>query len=74
MSAWRICRIASTCRRWSAMPPIPRYWPVPALEDADLLIAVTQSDQTNLVACKVAHSVFNVPASIARLRARDFPG
>ena len=42
------------------------------LQDADLLIAVTQSDQTNLVACKVAHSVFNVPARIARLRARDF--
>ncbi len=33
---------------------------------------MTQSDQTNLVACKVAHSVFNVPARIARLRARDF--
>ncbi|HQC79520.1 MAG TPA: Trk system potassium transporter TrkA [Accumulibacter sp.] len=42
------------------------------LNDADLLIAVTQSDQTNLVACKVAHSVFNVPARIARLRASDF--
>jgi len=42
------------------------------LEDADLLIAVTQSDQTNLVACKVAQSVFNVPARIARLRAHDF--
>jgi trk system potassium uptake protein TrkA len=42
------------------------------LDDADLLIAVTQSDQTNLVACKVAHSVFNVPTRIARLRARDF--
>ncbi|HMW54081.1 MAG TPA: Trk system potassium transporter TrkA [Accumulibacter sp.] len=42
------------------------------LRDADLLIAVTQSDQTNLVACKVAHSIFNVPARIARLRARDF--
>ncbi|EXI74880.1 MAG TPA: Trk system potassium transporter TrkA [Candidatus Accumulibacter phosphatis] len=42
------------------------------VEDADLLIAVTQSDQTNLVACKVAHSVFNVPSRIARLRASDF--
>lgn len=42
------------------------------LEDADLLIAVTQSDQTNLVACKVAHSVFNVPTRIARLRSSDF--
>ena len=42
------------------------------LQDADLLIAVTQSDETNLVACKVAHTTFNVPARIARLRARDF--
>lgn len=42
------------------------------LADADMLIAVTQSDQTNLVACKVAHSVFNVPTRIARLRSSDF--
>ena len=41
-------------------------------EDADMIIAVTQSDQTNLVACKLAQSVFNVPTRIARLRARDF--
>jgi len=40
--------------------------------DADMIIAVTQSDQTNLVACKLAHSVFNVPTRIARLRSRDF--
>ncbi len=42
------------------------------LDDADLLVAVTQSDQTNLVACKVAHSIFNVPTRIARLRSSDF--
>jgi trk system potassium uptake protein TrkA len=42
------------------------------LEDADMLIAVTQSDQTNLVACKLAHSLFNVPTRIARLRGADF--
>ena len=41
-------------------------------DDADLLIAVTQSDQTNLVACKVAKSEFNLPTRIARLRAADF--
>jgi len=40
--------------------------------NADLLIAVTQSDQTNLVACKVAKSVFNLPTRIARLRSGDF--
>ncbi|MDR2186995.1 MAG: Trk system potassium transporter TrkA [Azonexus sp.] len=41
-------------------------------EDADMIIAVTQSDQVNLVACKLAHSVFNVPTRIARLRSPDF--
>jgi trk system potassium uptake protein TrkA len=41
-------------------------------EHADMLIAVTQSDEANLVACKLAHSVFNVPTRIARLRSRDF--
>jgi trk system potassium uptake protein TrkA len=43
-------------------------------EDADLLVAVTQSDQTNLVACKVAKTVFNLPTRIARLRSADFLG
>ncbi|MDX9993978.1 MAG: Trk system potassium transporter TrkA [Rhodocyclaceae bacterium] len=42
------------------------------IEDADLLVAVTQSDQTNLVACKIARSMFNVPTRIARLRSPDF--
>lgn len=44
------------------------------LEDADMLIALTQSDQTNLVACKLAHKVFNVPTRIARLRSSRVPG
>jgi trk system potassium uptake protein TrkA len=42
------------------------------IEDADLLVAVTQSDQTNLVACKIARSLFHVPTRIARLRSTDF--
>jgi len=37
-------------------------------DDADLLIAVTQSDQTNLCACRIAKTLFNVPTRIARLR------
>ena len=41
-------------------------------EDADLLIAVTQSDQTNLCACRVAKTVFNIPTRIARLRSADY--
>jgi trk system potassium uptake protein TrkA len=42
------------------------------IEDADLLVAVTQSDQTNLVACKIARNLFHVPTRIARLRSPDF--
>ncbi|MDP2794979.1 MAG: Trk system potassium transporter TrkA [Sulfurisoma sp.] len=42
------------------------------IEDTDMLVAVTQSDQTNLVACKIARSMFSVPTRIARLRSRDF--
>jgi trk system potassium uptake protein len=42
------------------------------IEDADLLIAVTQSDDTNLVACRLAAKLFNVPRRIARLRSTDY--
>lgn len=42
------------------------------LQDADLLIAVTQSDQTNLCACRTAATLFNVPTKIARLRSGDY--
>lgn len=40
--------------------------------EADLLIAVTQSDQTNLCACKIAYVLFNLPTRIARVRSSDF--
>ncbi len=42
------------------------------IEDCDLMIAVTQNDETNLVACKMAQQLFNVPIRIARLRATDY--
>ena len=41
-------------------------------EDADMVIATTQSDETNLVACHLAAQVFNVPTRIARVRGADF--
>lgn len=40
--------------------------------DADLLIAVTFSDEVNMVACQVAHSLFDVPTKIARVRAQTY--
>lgn len=41
-------------------------------EDADLLIAVTYADEVNMVACQVAHSLFNVPTKIARVRHQNY--
>ncbi len=41
-------------------------------EDADMIIAVTNSDETNMVACQVAYSVFHTPTKIARVRSQGF--
>jgi len=41
-------------------------------EDADVVIAVTYSDEVNMIACQVAHSVFNVPRKMARVRAQSY--
>ena len=40
--------------------------------EADLLVAVTYSDETNMVACQVAHSLFSTPMRIARVRAQNY--
>ena len=40
--------------------------------DADMVIACAAVDESNLVVCKVAHDVFNVPTTIARLRSPEF--
>jgi trk system potassium uptake protein TrkA len=41
-------------------------------EDADLFIACAAVDETNLVACKIAHDVFGIATTIARLRSPEF--
>jgi len=40
--------------------------------DADMLLAVTQSDETNMVACKLAATMFNIPTKVARIRSADY--
>ena len=39
---------------------------------ADMIIAVTLYDEVNMVACQVAHSLFNVPTKVARIRAQNY--
>ncbi len=41
-------------------------------EDADMLVAVTDSDETNMVACQVAYTIFHTPTKIARIRAIEY--
>lgn len=40
--------------------------------DADMILAVTQSDEINMVACKLAATMFNIPTKIARIRSADY--
>ncbi|MFT4862669.1 MAG: trk system potassium uptake protein TrkA [Pseudohongiellaceae bacterium] len=41
-------------------------------EDADMIIAVTESDEVNMVACRVAYSMFQTPKKICRIRASNY--
>ena len=41
-------------------------------EDADMLIAVTNSDEINMMACQVAHTLFNTPTKISRVRSPQY--
>ncbi|WP_115716912.1 Trk system potassium transporter TrkA [Gallaecimonas mangrovi] len=41
-------------------------------EDGDMLIAVTNSDETNMVACQVAYTLYHTPTKIARIRADQY--
>ncbi|MDA3806595.1 MAG: Trk system potassium transporter TrkA [Thiomicrorhabdus sp.] len=42
------------------------------LEDADMLIAATQNDETNIVACQLAHNMHKTGTKIARVRSRSY--
>ena len=40
--------------------------------DCDMVIATTQSDETNMIICQVSHSVFSIPRKIARIRSQSY--
>jgi trk system potassium uptake protein TrkA len=41
-------------------------------EDADLVLAVTNSDETNLIACQICHNLYHTPTKIARVRSTAY--
>lgn len=54
-----------TVRGMASHPDVMRQ---AGAEDADMVIAVTNADEINMVACQVAYSVFHTPTKIARIR------
>ncbi len=40
--------------------------------NADLIVALTNSDELNMVACQIAYTLFNTPKKIARIRAPEY--
>lgn len=58
-----------TVRGHAAYPSVLRR---AGADDADLLVAVTNSDEINMIACQVAHSLFRTPTKISRIRAKAY--
>ena len=58
-----------TVQGWAAHPDVLRR---AGADDADMLIAVTSSDEVNMVACQVCYSLFRTPTKIARVRSASY--
>lgn len=50
----------------------PKVMERAGIEDADLVIALTSSDEVNMVACQIAYTLYNVPTRVARVRAAAY--
>ena len=68
----RECQNHNDLRVVSGHPAHPHVLEQAEAGDADILVALTGSDETNIVACQVAHTLFNVPKKVARIRALSY--
>ena len=50
----------------------PHVLEAAGIRDADMIIAVTYADEVNMVACQIAHALFEVPTTIARVRHQSY--
>ena len=50
----------------------PRVLERAGIEDADMIVAVTNSDEINMVACQIAHTLYHTPTKIARIRSSHY--
>jgi len=58
-----------TIQGWASHPDVLRR---AGADDADILVAVTSSDEVNMVACQVCYSLFRTPTKIARVRSLSY--
>ncbi|NOX49821.1 MAG: Trk system potassium transporter TrkA [Gammaproteobacteria bacterium] len=58
-----------TIEGWASHPDVLRR---AGADDADMLVAVTSSDEVNMIACQVCYSLFRTPTKIARVRSTSY--
>ncbi len=58
-----------TTEGWASHPDVLRR---AGADDADIIVAVTSSDEVNMIACQVCYSLFRTPTKIARVRAPTY--
>ena len=56
----------------TGVPSLPSTLSQAGSKDCDILIAVTKSDETNMICCQIGHSLFEIPKKIARIRQQDY--
>ena len=54
------------------VPSLPSVLINAGAKDCEIIIAVTKSDEVNMVTCQIAHTLFNIPKKIARVRQQDY--
>jgi len=50
----------------------PKVMERAGIEDADLVIALTSSDEVNMIACQIAYTLYQVPTRVARVRSAEY--
>ncbi len=56
----------------NGIPSLPSVLLEAGAKECEILIAVTKSDETNMVTCQIGHSLFEIPKKIARIRHQDY--
>ncbi len=56
----------------AGLPSLPSVLISAGAKECEILIAVTKSDESNMIACQIGHSLFKIPKKIARIRQQDY--